>query len=68
MEYALWLKGNEVVKSSVAVLILVLMEYALWQGAFSALPIDGTPVLILVLMEYALWRGKYLSKLIKAES
>ena len=38
-----------------AVLILVLMEYALWSGINYYHLGDSIVVLILVLMEYALW-------------
>ena len=55
MEYALWLRRWDFLNQmEVTVLILVLMEYALWLGAGAViLAIAG--VLILVLMEYALW-------------
>ena len=38
------------------VLILVLMEYALWQIEYEILTEKDKVVLILVLMEYALWQ------------
>ena len=55
MEYALWdLRSNQDLKESLTVLILVLMEYALWAER-EILLLKKRAVLILVLMEYALW-------------
>ena len=56
MEYALWrIKKRSLQPYKRVVLILVLMEYALWRlNVLINLKIKA--VLILVLMEYALWR------------
>ena len=41
------------------VLILVLMEYGLWQNSHDSLSWERSWVLILVLMEYGLWLPYY---------
>ena len=61
MEYALWVYNKLSVSPCFSeVLILVLMEYALW-GYLGALNSSLCLVLILVLMEYALWDGEELT-------
>ena len=55
MEYALWdARACSLSSNGPNVLILVLMEYALWGGHSFMYRIEFK-VLILVLMEYALW-------------
>ena len=46
------------IKESSNVLILILMEYALWVHKIMATLLKNCIVLILILMEYALWDGK----------
>ena len=55
MEYALWGITRIVSSELFFVLILVLMEYALWEEVDCEDNPDIAEVLILVLMEYALW-------------
>ena len=50
------------------VLILVLMEYALWQMRWIRLSDSPPWVLILVLMEYALWPWKEMSSFLRETS
>ena len=52
LTYVVWTTDSPVTM----VLILVLMEYALWQFVSRVRSPSGSPVLILVLMEYALWQ------------
>ena len=55
------LSGNnfEKIRESDIVLILILMEYALWEEPRVMEGDNGTKVLILILMEYALWDVSY---------
>ncbi len=68
MEYALWGQGDEHEGRADWVLILILMEYALWDCR----PLDWkrplVPVLILILMEYALWAMMVLIILMQFQS
>ena len=55
MEYALWAAIVREIRKSTNVLILILMEYALWDKTNAHYAKDNINVLILILMEYALW-------------
>ena len=55
MEYALWALLLFNLFLVAGVLILILMEYALWEVAVPEGAAGTPPVLILILMEYALW-------------
>ena len=53
MEYPLWVGQFNAKEVAILVLILLLMEYPLWD--FFDYLADANTVLILLLMEYPLW-------------
>ena len=57
MEYGLWVESKSSTSNSTImwVLILVLMEYGLWDQDQPNQVVELNGVLILVLMEYGLW-------------